>query len=246
MDSLFIVIPAYNEQTNIEKVIEQWYPLVTQYGSDSRLVIIDDGSKDDTYALICEAAKTRPALIPLTKANQGHGPTVLYGYQYALDAGADYVFQTDSDGQTDSSEFDQFWNLRNTYDMSMGKRIAREDGSSRVMVTKTLKAVIKYKFNVSVEDANVPFRLMKASALRDCMSFIPDDYNLPNVALCVACMKFGYSLEFLPITFRPRQGGINSINLKNIFGIGKKALRDFTDINRSLNEEVAHRKCTTA
>jgi len=246
MDRLFIVIPAYNEQSNIETVIEQWYPLVTQYGSDSRLVIIDDGSTDNTYSLICEAARTRPALVPLTKTNQGHGATVLYGYRYALDADADYIFQTDSDGQTDSAEFDQFWNLRSAYDMSMGMRVSREDGSSRVMVTKTLKTVIKYKFKVSIEDANVPFRLMKTAVLRDCISFIPADYNLPNVALCVACIKLGYSLKFLPITFRPRQGGINSINLKNIFSIGRKALRDFTEINRRLDEEVARRKSMSA
>ena len=47
-DKLYIIIPAYNEESNIKQVIEDWYPIVEKYGGDgkSRLVIIDDGSKD--------------------------------------------------------------------------------------------------------------------------------------------------------------------------------------------------------
>lgn len=241
MNKLFIVIPAYNEQDNIEKVIAQWYPIVEQFGTQSRLVVIDDGSKDDTYRLICDAAQSRPALIPLTKTNQGHGATLLFGYKFALDAGADYIFQTDSDGQTNPAEFEQFWLLRETCDMSLGKRISREDGFSRVVVTKTLKAVIRQQFLVSVEDANTPYRLMRATFLRDCLAYIPNEYNLPNIVICVACEKFGYSMKYLPITFRARQGGKNSINFLNIVKIGKQALSDFNHINEALDAENTQR-----
>ena len=49
-DTLYIVIPAYNEQDNIEDVVKDWHPIVEKYGSDkSKLVIINDGSKDNTY-----------------------------------------------------------------------------------------------------------------------------------------------------------------------------------------------------
>ena len=51
-DSLYIVMPAYNEEANIEKVIEQWYPVVERTGENSRLVIINDGSKDGTFEKI--------------------------------------------------------------------------------------------------------------------------------------------------------------------------------------------------
>ena len=49
MDKLYIVMPAYNEEANIEAVVSQWHPLVEKIGSDSRLVVMDDGSKDHTY-----------------------------------------------------------------------------------------------------------------------------------------------------------------------------------------------------
>ena len=54
MDKLYIIIPAYNEQDNIARVIEQWYPVVEKTGDGSRLVIIDDGSSDNTYKIISE------------------------------------------------------------------------------------------------------------------------------------------------------------------------------------------------
>ena len=96
MDKLYIVIPAYNEQDNIEQVINDWYPVIEKHNGNgqSRLIVIDDGSKDSTYEKLKQCTKTRPLLIPITKPNGGHGATVLYGYKYALKNGADYIFQT--------------------------------------------------------------------------------------------------------------------------------------------------------
>ena len=93
MDKLYIVIPAYNEQDNIEQVINDWYPVIEKHNGNgqSRLIVIDDGSKDSTYEKLKQCTKTRPLLIPITKPNGGHGATVLYGYKYALKNGADYI-----------------------------------------------------------------------------------------------------------------------------------------------------------
>jgi glycosyltransferase involved in cell wall biosynthesis len=79
MDKLYIVIPAYNEEANIDKVIRDWYPIVEKIGNGSRLVIIDDGSKDSTYQIMKKHAETIEAFEPVTKPNGGHGATVLYG-----------------------------------------------------------------------------------------------------------------------------------------------------------------------
>ena len=222
-EKLYIVIPAYNEQATIETVIQDWYPIIEKIGNDSKLVIIDDGSKDDTYKIMQECAKTREAFEPLTKPNGGHGATILFGYQYALDQGADYIFQTDSDGQTKSEEFWAFWERRNEYDMVIGHRKGREDGFSRVFVTKTLKLVLLLLFHVKVTDANTPFRLMKADTLAKYLPLIPKDYNLSNVIISVIYAKKKLAVKYLPITFRPRQGGVNSINMKKINKIIKKS-----------------------
>ena len=148
MDKLYIVIPAYNEQDNIEQVINDWYPVIEKHNGNgqSRLIVIDDGSKDSTYEKLKQCTKTRPLLIPITKPNGGHGATVLYGYKYALKNGADYIFQTDSDGQTLPEEFEPFWKRRQKYDMVIGWRKDRQDGISRVFVTKTTETGYPYLF----------------------------------------------------------------------------------------------------
>lgn len=238
MDKLYIVIPAYNEEENIRQVIEDWYPIVEKYNGNgaSRLVIIDDGSKDNTYNIMKEYMKDNPLFLPLTKPNSGHGATVLYGYEYALDNQSDYIFQTDSDGQTLPEEFHQFWEKRHEYDMVIGWRNTREDGSSRVFVTKVLKYVIRICFGVNVTDANTPFRLMRANTLKKYIKYIPKDFNLSNVIISVIYEKTKCKVEYIPITFRPRQGGVNSINMKRIFKIGKQALKDFRVINNNLKQ----------
>ncbi|MCR5101223.1 MAG: glycosyltransferase family 2 protein [Butyrivibrio sp.] len=235
---LYIVIPAYNESENIQNVINDWYPVIESHSGDgkSRLVIVNDGSKDNTYDIICEAAKTHPYLQPLTKENGGHGPAILFGYKYALENGADFIFQTDSDGQTNPDEFEQFWNERTAFDMLIGWRQKREDGSDRVFVTKTLKVVIKMCFGVDVTDANTPYRLMRSSTLSKYIGIIPDDFFLSNVVISVIFAKKNLRVKYIPISFRPRQGGVNSINFKKIIGIGSKALKDFKVINKKIDE----------
>lgn len=234
MDKLYIVIPAYNEEETVQTVINDWYPIVEKIGNGSKLVIIDDGSKDATYSIMLEAAKTRPLFEPITKPNGGHGATVLYGYHYAIEQGADFVFQTDSDGQTLPDEFWNFWELRNKYAMVIGHRKGRQDGFSRIVVTKTLKLVLFMCFHVSITDSNTPFRLMKSNILKENIELIPKDYNLSNVLVSVIYAKKKLPVKYLPITFRPRQGGVNSINMKKIIKIGKKAWKDFWSLNKYL------------
>ncbi len=233
-DKLYIVIPAYNEEANIRQVVDEWYPIAVMAGESSRLVIVNDGSKDSTLSVLKEEQKTRPQLIVKDKENSGHGSTILAGYKFALSEGADYVFQTDSDGQTNPKEFEEFYRCRRHYDMVIGSRKSRQDGISRVFVTKILKFVVFLCFHVWVEDANTPFRLMKAETLKREIKYVPKDYFLTNVLLTVAFTKHQRSIRYIPITFRPRQGGVNSINMKRIFGIGKNALRDFVKLNRIL------------
>ena len=107
MEKLYVIIPAYNEGMNIEQCIDDWYPIVERHNGngESRLVIINDGSKDNTYEIMQKLAKDKPLFTPLTKANGGHGDTVLYGYRYAIRHDADYIFQTDSDGCSDRKPY---------------------------------------------------------------------------------------------------------------------------------------------
>lgn len=235
MDSLYIVIPAYNESENIEKTSKEWYAIVEQHNSSgtSRLVIIDDGSSDNTYEILQKLSENMPLLIPVKKENGGHGDTVLFGYRYSLDSGADFIFQTDSDGQTNPAEFEAFWKIRNEYEAVFGYRAKRGDGVIRHFVEKALCLILKFKFKVSLPDANAPFRLMSSSYVKRYIDIMPKHYNLPNVIFTVMGVYYKEPVKFKEISFKPRQGGRNSINLKRIFKIGYQALADFVEIKRN-------------
>lgn len=236
MDNLYIVIPAYNEEETIEEVITSWHDVAVKAGENARLLVIDDGSKDNTYAIIKSMMETLPRLIGVTKTNGGHGATLLYGYRYALENGADYIFQTDSDGQTSPEEFWEFWEQRDNKDAIIGVRTDRQDGISRKVVSSVLRMIIRVIFGVKAQDVNTPFRLMKAAKVSDYIQLMPEDYNLPNVVLTAMFLKFGDRVSFVPITFRPRQGGVNSINVKKITKIGIRALGDFRYIKLEMDK----------
>ncbi|MDR1808677.1 MAG: glycosyltransferase family 2 protein [Propionibacteriaceae bacterium] len=233
-DTLYAVIPAYNEQATIGLVIDQWYPVVAATGPASRLVVLNDGSTDDTLALLRQAALSRPQLEVVDKPNSGHGGSVLAGYRHAVAAGADYIFQTDSDGQTDPAEFAAFWAARREADLVIGRRVHRQDGLSRLVVTRVLRLAVLALFRVHAVDANAPFRLMTRDSLARAIERIPDGYNLTNVAVTAWYLKHGRPVRWLPITFKPRQGGVNSINLRKISRIGRQAIADFARLNKTL------------
>lgn len=233
---LYVVMPAYNEAANIRQVIRDWYPIVEKFGGEgSRLIIFDDGSCDETFSIMLDEQKNRPLFEPITKANSGHGATVLAAYHYAIDKDADFIFQTDSDGQTLPAEFEKFWMLRDSFDMVIGDRTAnRHDGAFRDFVTFTLRLMLRIIFGVYLVDANTPFRLLNAATLKKFIGKIPPDYNLSNVLMSVIYIKSNLRVKYLPITFRPRQGGTNSINMRRIVSIGWQALKDFIDLSKKI------------
>ena len=235
--SLFVVIPAYNEELNIERCVDDWYPVIERHNEQgtSRLIIVNDGSRDQTFRKLQELAEDRPLLIPLTKENGGHGSAVLHGYRYAIKAGAEWVFQTDSDGQTNPAEFEPFWESREEYDAIIGKRIKRGDGKARVLVEKTVSILLRLIFGVKIEDANAPYRLMRADLLEKYISKLPENYNLPNIMLTTYYVYFKDKVLFLPISFASRQAGKNSINLKKIMKIGWSAVGDFYRLRKDMD-----------
>lgn len=236
MDKLFVVVPAYNEQENIENFVKDWYSVIEKCNVESRLIVINDGSKDNTFEILTGLSKQYPKLLPLTKENNGHGSTVLYGYRYAIAQKADYIFQTDSDGQTNPEEFEQFWNLRNEYDAILGNRVVRGDGKGRKFVENTVCFLLKVIFGVKVEDANAPFRLMKTSLVAKYIDKLPENFNIPNIMFTTYFVHNKEKMKFIPITFKPRQGGVNSINIKKIAKIGWKAVGDFINLKKTIDD----------
>ena len=235
-EKIYIVMPAYNEEGNIENVVKQWYP-VLKFGSDeSRLVIADSGSTDKTHEILVELQKEYNQLDIVTDSEKQHGPKVIYLYDYAIKNKADWIFQTDSDGQTNPEEFEKFWNIRNQYDAILGHRSVRGDGKQRAFVEKVVCFLLKIYFGVKVPDANAPFRLMKATLVEKYLYNLPSDYNIPNIMMTTYFAYYKENITFKEITFKPRQAGVNSINVPKIVKIGWKALTDFKKFKRGMKK----------
>ncbi len=222
------------EEDNIETVIKQWYPILEGKSEKSRLVIADSGSSDSTHDILVKLQKDYPKLEILSNTGKQHGPKVIALYDFAIKQGAEYIFQTDSDGQTNPGEFEAFWKLRKRYNGIFGHRSVRGDGKSRAFVERVVCFLLKLYFGVIVPDANAPFRLMKAAIVKKYLHKMPKDYNLPNIMMTTYFVHYKESVTFKTITFKSRQGGINSINIPKIIKIGKKALHDFKFLKKGL------------
>ena len=75
MNIIYVVMPAYNESENIRTVIDEWYTVVERHNEEgkSRLLIVDDGSKDHTYEILKQEAAKRPLLIIKSKKTADTG-----------------------------------------------------------------------------------------------------------------------------------------------------------------------------
>ncbi len=227
MDTLYLVMPAYNEEANIEGVVKSWYKVLDLAGEDSRFIIADSGSVDATHSILLDLQKEYPKLVILPDTLKQHGPKLIAMYDYAIKQGADYIFQTDSDGQTNPDEFEAFWNKREDYAAIIGNRVVRGDGKDRKFVENVVCFLLRLYFGVKVQDANAPFRLMKADVVAKYLPKLPEDYNLPNIMMTTYLSYYKEAVDFEEITFKPRQGGENSIDIPKIVKIGWKALGDF-------------------
>lgn len=206
-DTLYIVMPAYNEEENIEKTIKAWYHILEGKTEDSRLVVADSGSTDNTHTILRSMQKIYPQLEVLSDTRKEHGPKVIALYKNAITSGAAYIFQTDSDGQTNPDEFSAFWEEREAYDGIFGNRTVRGDGLARAFVEKVVCLLVKKFFGVRVPDANAPFRLMRVESVGRYLGKLPEDYNIPNIMITAYFAYYGERVKFNEISFEPRCGG---------------------------------------
>lgn len=234
MDKLYIVMPAYNEEENIETVVKAWYKILAGKDSGSRLVIADSGSTDNTHNILIRLKAGMPQLEILSDTERQHGPKVISLYEYAINQGTDYIFQTDSDGQTNPNEFPAFWERREEHDVVLGYRSVRGDGKQRALVEKAVCLLLRIYFGVKIPDANAPFRLMKAAVVKKYLYRLPPDYNIPNIMLTTWFVYYHENIMYQEISFKPRQNGINSVNIPRIIGIGWKALGDFKAFKKGM------------
>lgn len=235
-DVLYIVMPAYNEELSIEESVLAWHKIFNHEGisSKSKLIVADSGSTDSTSDILLRLSKEYADIEVLKTDYKEHGPKLLAMYKYSVDRGADFVFQTDSDGQTNPEEFYGFWTRRHQYDAILGNRKRREDGFVRLIVEKCVCLFVLLFFRVSIPDANAPYRLMKAEILNKYLNLFKESYAIPNIVLSACFAKFDKCC-FQEVSFGNRLKGKQKLKIYNIMCIGIRSILDFYRFNKMIS-----------
>lgn len=207
---LVIVIPIYNEEGAIEKVIHSWTTELKKIGTNFEIHVYNDGSTDNTINILNNLIKKYDRLIIHNKANSGHGPTILQGY---IDNCliSKWIFQIDSDDEMEAKWFSYLWDKRYKHDFIIGRRSGRKSPLSRKLVSLCSRIVVNLFYGSGVNDVNCPYRLMKADVFRPCFFSIPKNTFAPNVIISgFAALKKIKTFE-IDIPHRNRTTGTVSI-----------------------------------
>ncbi|MBF0591180.1 MAG: glycosyltransferase family 2 protein [Nitrospirae bacterium] len=202
---LSVIMPVYNEGALIGGVVEGWVEALDALGIGFQFHVYNDGSRDDTAEVIDRLSQADGRIVAHHKANTGHGATILKGYRD--NCNAQWLFQTDSDGEMSPAHFHRLWQQRQDYDILIGSREGRNVHPTRNAITLASRGIARGLFGSGIVDVNSPYRLMRSSAFADCFYRLPEDIFAPNVAIsATACLKRLRILE-IPVACKERRQG---------------------------------------
>ena len=232
-----IVMPAYNEEECIEKVVKSWTGMLTELFGDkeTKFIIINDGSKDKTGEILDRLAAEDSRLLVVHQPNAGHGEAVLNGYHKAVDIGSEWVFQVDSDDQFIPADFPQLWEKREQSNFIMGYRQKRYDEFHRLVITRILRGLNLVLFRTYLKDSNIPYRLIKGSYLAKLLDALPFRPFAPNIFLAVMAKKNGQKLFEIPITHKERETGQVSIVKWGLIKVSMRSAKELFIFNMKWN-----------
>lgn len=205
-----IIIPAYNEAGNIEKVVNNLVQNYPQYD----YVIINDGSVDDTKK-ICKDRKYEVLNLPI---NMGIGGAVQTGYRYARDNGYNAAVQIDGDGQHDVAFLGSMLQLIESgqADVVIGSRFVEKEGFQSSQIRRIgirfLSCLGWILTGVRVKDITSGYRVVNKRFIQIFAEDYPADYPEPE-AMVITAVHGGWIAEY-PVVMKERENGESSITLK--------------------------------
>ena len=206
-------MPVYNEEECITAVVTGWRDELYRLDIDFVMIVINDGSKDGTQKKL-EPFSSDDRIIVIEKENSGHGPTILRGYNLAVDQ-AEWVFQTDSDDEMSPGSFHELWGRRKDFDALFGCRTKRVQGFSRKFITATSRGIVRVLFGMGVKDVNTPYRLLRGTVLKNILVKIPHDTFAPNVIISGLLSALGARIYNHPVRHKCRRSGtVSIVNLR--------------------------------
>lgn len=214
-----IIIPAYNEEESIVKV----YMGIKKFNKDNNekfdVIVINDGSKDNTEKILCENDIPHITLIN----NLGIGGAVQTGYKYAYQNNYDVAIQFDGDGQHDPKYLNALVKpIEDGADMVIGSRFIDNTSSefksskARRVGINIISFFIKIITNKKIYDTTSGFRAVSKRLIGLFARKYPVEY--PEPVSTTEILKDGYKVSEIPVSMNERDGGTSSIRAwKNVY-----------------------------
>ena len=197
-----IIIPAYNEAKTIGDIIRQ---IKTLY-PESEVVVINDGSRDETAA----TAKRAGAIVYNHPYNIGNGAAIKSGIRVAS---GDVLVFMDGDGQHEPEDIGKLLRYLPEFDMVVGVRSIKDQASlTRALGNQVYNWLASYVTKFSIKDLTSGFRAIKSKCARNFLHLLPNTYSYP-ATITLGVLRSGMSVKYTPINGRKRETGKSNVSI---------------------------------
>ena len=206
---LSVVVPVFDEAGSIEALVRDLEHEIVPLFETVEVIVIDDASTDETPTILDRLASARPWLVvEHAGQNAGHGASVMRGLRRAS---AEWIFQTDSDGQFLMAEFPLLWERRHQSDLALGVRVQRNDPTHRLLLTRTVRLAASLLAGRRIHDVNTPFRLLRRSLWLELEPHIEPDTLAPNILVTLGAAVRERRIVSVAVTHLPRERGTSTL-----------------------------------
>lgn len=207
--ALSVVMPAYNEEGAIAAAVAEIRECILARHQGSELVVVDDGSRDRTGAILDELAAADPRIRAVHRVNGGHGAALFAGIAASR---GELVFLVDADRQIPLDGFARAYErIRAGDDVVTGIRRGRDDPRHRLVLSVLVRWSLVLLFGVRIRDANVPYKLFRRQVWDEVRAHLPDDTLMPSLSLVVCAKKAGRRVTEVEVPHRARTTGTGSL-----------------------------------
>ena len=221
--SISVFYPCYNEEGNIERVIQEAMEILPRVAEDYEIIIVNDGSTDRTADIANRLAReNRRIRVVHHWANKGYGGALQSGFKAASKR---LVFYTDGDGQFDISEISKLLPLIQEFDIVSGYRINRQDSLIRSLNGFLWGLLVRAVLGFKCRDVDCAFKLYR----REIFDRIPIKSSgaLIDAEILARAKRAGYRLAQMSVHHRPRLAGEQSEELAWAMRHWRVSLPDF-------------------
>jgi Glycosyl transferase family 2 len=210
---LSVVLPAYNEETNIGPMIEACLEVLPKLTTDYEVIVVDDGSRDSSSAVAEEwVQRCYPEVRLLVHdRNLGYGAAIRTGLQHACKP---LIFYTDADRQFDVEELTYFLPLAQDHDLVIGFRVYRYDSMLRSAASWAYNRIVAVLFRVRVRDVDCAFKLMRAE-VRDKLPLHTGDFFI-DTEIVASARRWNFRIAQKGVRHYPRVAGETTVQPSDV------------------------------